>query len=137
MTKRIILILPLLLTGCAFFNPKAAQEDKVAAAEKTFASTVAALTQLRHDGKLSDTDWKRIKEISEGIDASFDSLHDDIDAGKKVDVQAVLKGIRASMERLNTYRSEATGGSSSATTPAHHPGPARNARQERVYARAA
>jgi hypothetical protein len=131
-----LLILPL-LTGCAFFNPKATQEDKVAAVEKTFTSTVTALTQLRADGKLSDTEWARSKQIAEGIDAAFDALHDDIDAGKKVDVDTVLKGIRASLDRLNTYKSEARRERSDASTSAGAARFAGDVGQERVYRRAA
>jgi hypothetical protein len=139
--NRLYTLSPMLLLaviGCAFLNPKATQEDKVAAAEKTFASTVTALTQLRSEGKLSDTEWARTKEISEGIDAAFDALHDDLDAGRKVDVNAVLDGIRASLQRLSTYKTEASHRESShASTPARAVGPARNAGQERVHARAA
>lgn len=131
-----LLILPFFL-GCALFSTKSASEDKVAALEQTFASTVTALTQLRHDGKLSDTDWARTKEIAEGIDAAFDALHDDLDAGRKVDVDVVLNGIRASLQRLSTYRSEATRAVSDASAPARSSGLARNLGQERVQRRAA
>ena len=129
------LLLP--LSGCAWLNPKAAQEDKVAALEKAVASTSVTLTQLRADGKISDADWKRIKEIGAGIDATFDALHDDLDAGRKVDVDTVLRAIRAELDRLNTYKTEASGERGDASNPAGDPRPALDAGQGRVYARAA
>lgn len=135
--KKLTPLLSLLLIGCAFLNPKATQEDKVAALEKTFTATISSLTQLRAEGKVSDTDWSRAKEIAEGIDASFDALHDDLDAGKRIDVDTVLNGIRAAVNRLGTYKSEASGERSDASNPAHHPGPDRDAGQERIFGRAA
>lgn len=100
-------VLILALSSCAFFQKTGVAEDKVAAVEKTFATTMSALTQLRADGRISNGDWSRVKEVSEGVNSAFISLHADIDSGKSVDVDAVLKGIRESITELAAQESKA------------------------------
>lgn len=137
-----LFLLPLLLVpfvaGCAFLNPNADGGDKVAATEATFTTLVRSLTALRQDGRIDDATWKRAKELTEAIDASFDAIHSEIDAGKPYDTAAALKGIRASMDRLTEIKTEAERDRTSlAPAGAAHPGLARNAGQGPVHRRAA
>jgi len=148
-------LLLLSLASCALFNKSGPAEDKVAATEKTFATTVSALTQLRAQGRISNGDWTRIKEVAESVNSAFISLHADIDAGKTVDTDAVLRGINQSITELaaqeskaralqksgarlkTAQRPEAPYGSRVRATAALAGGFGRNAGQGQVHARAA
>lgn len=135
----LVMVFILASSGCAFLSPKAAPEDKVAAARKVYTMTVTELTRLRANGHVPDATWKAAKEIAEGIDAAFDSLDAELEAGNKVDVDAALRTIRASVDRLATFKTEAerardTGDSPGPAGPAGR-GP--DAGQGPVHARAA
>ena len=124
--------------GCAVLNPQGAPADKVAQAEATFTSVVTALTDLRGQGHVNDPTWARVKEIAEAVDASFEAIHAELDAGKPLDVSAALKGVRASMERLTAYKTEAERARTRhSAARAAYPGSGRNAGQGQVFRRAA
>jgi hypothetical protein len=129
-------ILAVSLAGCAFLQ-HGANEDKVATLEKTYTSAVATLTHLRAQGKIGDTDGANIKQISDGVNESFISLHDDMDAGRAVDVDAVLRSVRASLAKLDTYQSEAKRGSRHPAATTHPVGFGRDVGQEQIHRRAA
>lgn len=135
--RQAIALLLLCVAGCAFLNPNGQTEDKLAAVEKTYTATMQSLASLRRQGHVATPDWQVIKEISETCDAAFESVHADLDAGRKIDLDAALRGIRASLERLQNYESEAKRERGNPVSAADDPRPAGDAGQGQVFARAA
>lgn len=94
----LFLLMPAVLSGCALFQKQSEPADKVAAIEATFTATVTTLTDLRRQGRVSDANWKAAKEVAEGGEAMLEAVHAEMDAGNKVDADALLKGVRAALD---------------------------------------
>ena len=113
MKRNFILVLlayALALNGCALFQKNAAPVDKVAQLEATYTGIATTLLELRRGGKIADDRWKVIKEVNEAVDEGFEVLHLMIDSGDTVGLDDVLAGLKASINRLATYKREAQHG---------------------------
>lgn len=96
--------------GCALLNRQAEPADRVAQAEALYTGTATSLLDLRKAGKISDDRWKVIQEVNEAVDEGFESIHAVLEVDGKADVDDMLAGIRASINRLIAYKREAQHG---------------------------